>query len=164
MGWNYTFPYKDHQLFLYSHCHSNGESHFSFFSEVPFTLIIPKDIDVNEDDTEKVKEFLFEHIIPGAKTHGVNWYGNLNGNKVTFDYTCADELIVQRINQKEDILRTDSIDDNMQIIYIESNLLEKDSNRFNKRNIQENNRYVEWTVVIGFEASKYIKCISLSWS
>ncbi|XP_053673066.1 uncharacterized protein LOC128723361 [Anopheles nili] len=132
--------------------HVTGIKEYDIVKDVPFTLIVPDKIDetVFESNEPKIREFLLEHVVPGAlvEVKDQNTYINLNQRPVHVNLSCFDMLMAYEINQSAKVLTKRNITENLSLVFIIGNLTESDNqsssaNKFNKRNIQENNRYNE---------------------
>lgn len=115
---------------------------FIFFSDVPFTIIVPK-IDIKNIETERLKEFLLEHLVPGVACSTFNEediYGNLNKHEIVFEK-------LDKVNESQwtlngfKILRTAVLNDKLSAIFIDGVLGDRKA-AFSKRNIHETNRFV----------------------
>ncbi|XP_055596008.1 uncharacterized protein LOC129746396 [Uranotaenia lowii] len=132
-----------------------GIKGYDVVKDIPFTLIVPDRIDrasFEESGAPRAREFLLEHVIPGAlmelKDH--NLYGNMNKHPVGVNLTCINMLmgfVLRSIsNQEIKYAARHNVSDTLTLIFIEGNLTENrliSSNKLNKRNIQETNRYNE---------------------
>ncbi|XP_058450972.1 uncharacterized protein LOC131430227 [Malaya genurostris] len=132
----------------------NGVKDYDVVKDIPFTLIVPDRIDrlAFKGNEPRAREFLMEHVIPGAlmemKDHNV--YGNMNRHPVGVNLTCINMLMgyVLRYmtNQETKYAARYNVSDSLTMVFIEGNLTENkavNTNKLNKRNIQENNRYNE---------------------
>ncbi|XP_052893600.1 uncharacterized protein LOC128301257 [Anopheles moucheti] len=132
--------------------HVTGIKGYDAVKDVPFTLIVPDKIDetVFGGNEPKIREFLLEHVVPGAlvEVKDQNTYLNLNQHPVHVNLSCFDMLMAYEINQSAKVLTKRNITEHLSLVFIVGNLTESDiqsssSNKFNKRNIQETNRYNE---------------------
>lgn len=111
------------------------------FSDVPFTIIVPK-VDINTIETERLKEFMLEHLVPGVAFSTFNEedvYGNLNKHKIVFEKLDTVNESQWTLNGFK-ILRTAVLNDKLSAIFIDGVLGDRRT-AFSKRNIQEANRY-----------------------
>lgn len=119
--------------------------------DIPFTLIVPDRIDqlTFEGNEPRAREFLFDHVIPGAliEMKDRNMYSNMNQHLVGVNLTCVNMLmgymLSYMMSQETKYAARYNVSDTLTMIFIEGNLTENraaNSNKFNKRNIQENNR------------------------
>ncbi|XP_052868238.1 uncharacterized protein LOC128274170 [Anopheles cruzii] len=132
--------------------HVTGIKGYDTVKGIPFTLVIPDKIDRKafENSSPKIREFLLEHVIPGAlmEVKDQNTYININQRPVHVNLSCIDMLMAYEINQSAKVLTKRHITEHLSLVFIVGNLTDPDSqnsstNKLNKRNIQENNRYNE---------------------
>lgn len=134
--------------------HLTGIKGYDVVKDIPFTLIVPDRIDREafEGHEPRAREFLLEHVIPGAlmEMKERNVYGNMNQHPVGVNLTCVNMLMgyVLRYmtNQETKFAARHNVSDSLKMVFIEGNLTENkaiNTNKLNKRNIQENNRYNE---------------------
>lgn len=134
--------------------HLTGVDDYDVVKDIPFTLIVPDKIDrvALEGNEPRAREFLLEHVIPGAlmEMKHRNVYGNMNQHPVGVNLTCVNMLMgyVLRymMNQETKYAARHNVSDSLTMVFIEGNLTENkafNTNKLNKRNIQENNRYNE---------------------
>lgn len=134
--------------------HLTGVKDYDVVKDIPFTLIVPDKIDrvALEGNEPRAREFLLEHVIPGAlmEMKPRNVYGNMNQHPVGVNLTCVNMLMgyVLRymVNQETKYATRHNVSDSLTMVFIEGNLTENkafNTNKLNKRNIQENNRYNE---------------------
>ncbi len=107
---------------------------------MPFTIIIPK-VNIKTIEKERLKEFLFEHLIPGKALSVFNEddvYGNCNKHEI-----CLKKL--KHVNESTwtvnglKVIRTATLTSGSAIIHIDGVLSDRKM-LFSKRNIQETNR------------------------
>lgn len=134
--------------------HLTGVDEYDVVKDIPFTLIVPDKIDrvALEGNEPRAREFLLEHVIPGAlmEMKHRNVYGNMNQHPVGVNLTCVNMLMgyVLRymMNQETKYAARHNVSDSLTMVFIEGNLTENkafNTNKLNKRNIQETNRYNE---------------------
>ncbi|ETN59663.1 hypothetical protein AND_008736 [Anopheles darlingi] len=132
--------------------HINDIIGYDTVADIAFTLIIPDKIhdDAFEKNETKIREFLFDHIVPGAlmEVKDQNTYINLNQRPVHVNLSCIDMLMAYEINQSAKVLTKRHITEHLNLVFIVGNLTNwhaqnVSTNKLNKRNIQENNRYNE---------------------
>lgn len=110
------------------------------FSDVPFTIIVPK-IDVAAVEPERLGEFLLEHLVPGVALntfHVEDVFGNLNRHQVVFEQLNGLNESQWTINGAK-VLRTAVLGSRLSAIFIDGVLGDRKA-AFSKRNIQEANR------------------------
>lgn len=107
---------------------------------MPFTIIIPK-VNIKTIENERLKEFLFEHLIPGKALSVFNEddvYGNCNKHEI-----CLKKL--KHVNESTwtvnglKVIRTATLTSGSAAIHIDGVLSDRKM-LFSKRNIQETNR------------------------
>ncbi|XP_050088342.1 uncharacterized protein LOC126572773 [Anopheles aquasalis] len=132
--------------------HINDIKGYDTVADVAFTLIVPDKIDDEafEKNVTKIREFLFDHTIPGAlmEVKDQNAYMNLNQRPVHVNLSCIDMLMAYEINQSAKVLTKRHITEHLNLVFVVGNLTNwyaqnVSTNKLNKRNIQENNRYNE---------------------
>lgn len=137
--------------------HMTEAKGYDVVRDIPFTLIIPNRIDrlVLEENQARAREFLLEHVIPGAlvELKDGHVYGNANQHPVGVNLTCINMLLgyVLRYAQDSQEVRVvghrHNVTDSLAVVFVDGNLTENkaavNTNKLNKRNIQENNRYNE---------------------
>uniref|UniRef100_A0A1Q3FNA5 Putative conserved secreted protein n=1 Tax=Culex tarsalis TaxID=7177 RepID=A0A1Q3FNA5_CULTA len=138
--------------------HLTAVKGYDVIRDIPFTLIIPNRIDrvaLESLDEPRAREFLLEHVIPGAlvELKDGHVYANANQHPVGVNLTCINMLLgyVLRYAQDTQEVRVvghrHNVTDTLAVVFIDGNLTENkaavNTNKLNKRNIQENNRYNE---------------------
>lgn len=137
--------------------HLTGLEGYDVVKDIPFTLIIPDRLDrvALEGSEPRAREFLLEHVIPGVALTELKdgtVYGNLNQRAVGVNLTCVNMLIGYALqygggHQEANVVARQNVSDAVTVVFIEGNLTDNskaiNTNKLNKRNIQENNRYNE---------------------
>lgn len=112
------------------------------FQDLEFTVVIPT-VDISTINKDRLKEFIFEHLIPGEAFTTFNeedLYGNSNNHVIKFTHLSKYNESIWTLNDFK-ILRTAVLNKQCSAIYIDGVLGDKRT-LFSKRNIHDNNRYV----------------------
>lgn len=113
---------------------------FIYYTETPFTIVAPK-VDIKTIEKERLKEFLFEHLVPGEALNTFNEddvYGNCNKHEIVFKQIDNINESLWTLNGFK-ILRTAILNDKSSVIFIDGILGDRKA-AFSKRNIQETNK------------------------
>lgn len=111
-----------------------------FCLDLHFTVVVPS-ADISTINKERLKEFIFEHLIPGEAFTTFNEedvYGNSNNHLVKFTHLNKNNESIWTLNDFK-ILRTAVLNKQCSVIYIDGVLGDKRT-LFSKRNIHDNNR------------------------
>ena len=121
-------------------------------------MIIPNRIDrvaLESLDEPRARGFLLEHVIPGAlvELKDGHVYANANQHSVGVNLTCINMLLgyvlrygTQETQEVRVVGHRHNVTDSLAVVFIDGNLTEDkgagavNTNKLNKRNIQENNR------------------------
>lgn len=109
--------------------------------DLEFTVVVPS-VDISKINRDRLKEFIFEHLIPGEAFTTFNeedLYGNLNNHLIKFTHLNKFNESIWALNDFK-ILRTAGLNKQCSVIYIDGVLGDKRT-LFSKRNIHDNNRY-----------------------
>lgn len=109
--------------------------------DLGFTVVIPT-VDISTINKDRLKEFIFEHLIPGEAFTTFNeedLYGNSNNHVIKFTHLSKYNESIWTLNDFK-ILRTAVLNKQCSVIYIDGVLGDKRT-LFSKRNIHDNNRY-----------------------
>lgn len=110
-------------------------------TDLEFTVVVPS-VDISTINRDRLKEFIFEHMIPGEAFTTFNeedLYGNLNNHVIKFTHLSKYNESIWALNDLK-ILRTAVLNKQCSVIYIDGILGDKRT-LFSKRNIHDNNRY-----------------------
>lgn len=113
---------------------------YLFLTDLQFTVVIPP-VDISTINKERLKEFIFEHIIPGEAFTTFNeedLYGNSNNHLIKFTHLNKFNESIWTLNDHK-ILRTAVLNKQCSAIYVDGVLGDKRT-LFSKRNIHDNNR------------------------
>ncbi|XP_031629515.1 uncharacterized protein LOC116344847 [Contarinia nasturtii] len=111
--------------------------------DLEFTVVVPS-VDISKINRDRLKEFIFEHLIPGEAFTTFNeedLYGNSNNHLIKFTHLNKFNESIWALNDLK-ILRTAVLNKQCSVIYIDGVLGDKRT-LFSKRNIHDNNRYNE---------------------
>lgn len=111
-------------------------------TDLEFTVVVPS-VDISTINKDRLKEFIFEHLIPGEAFTTFNeedLYGNSNNHLIKFTHLSKHNESIWALNDFK-ILRTAVLNKQCSVIYIDGVLGDKRT-LFSKRNIHDNNRYV----------------------
>lgn len=109
--------------------------------DLEFTVVVPS-VDISTINKDRLKEFIFEHLIPGKAFTTFNeedLYGNTNNHLIKFTHLNKYNESIWALNDLK-ILRTAVLNKQCSVIYIDGVLGDKRT-LFSKRNIHDNNRY-----------------------
>lgn len=115
---------------------------FATKTDLEFTVVVPS-VDISTINKDRLKEFIFEHLIPGEAFTTFNeedLYGNSNNHMIKFTHLSKHNESIWALNDLK-ILRTAVLNKQCSVIYIDGVLGDKRT-LFSKRNIHDNNRYV----------------------
>lgn len=114
--------------------------HYCSVVDLQFTVVVPN-VDIATIEKSQIKEFIFEHLIPGEAFNTFNEedvYGNCNNHAIKFTHLGKSNESVWTLNGFK-ILRTSVLNKQCSVIYVDGVLGDKKS-LFSKRNIQDSNR------------------------
>lgn len=112
------------------------------YTDLEFTVVVPS-VDISTINKDRLKEFIFEHLIPGEAFTTFNeedLYGNSNNHLIKFTHLNKYNESIWSLNDFK-ILRTAALNKQCSVIYIDGVLGDKRT-LFSKRNIHDNNRYL----------------------